>query len=88
MTRIGTILWTKPVFIPFEKKSIMEQSKNGQPPPQTGKEIENANSNEQGRQQPAEKTNDISHVDQQEGQMQNGELGGNFNEPESRSESA
>ena len=50
-------------------------------------EASRANSPEQGRvvgsnQPAAGQEADISQIDQQEGQMNNGELGGNFNKPE------
>jgi hypothetical protein len=62
----------------------MEQNKNAQPQ-QTETVAERPTATEQGRQpdttqQTASEPNaDISQVDQQEGRMNNGELGGNFN---------
>jgi hypothetical protein len=67
---------------PF-KPNNMEQNKNAQPQ-QTGSGAEKTTGTEQGRQPDApqrtatEPDSDISQVDQQEGQMDNGELGGNF----------
>lgn len=64
----------------------MEQNRNAQGTSQNEAGPEKTTSPEQGRQagsaQPdaAEETSDISQIDQQEGQMNNGELGGNFNE--------
>jgi hypothetical protein len=61
----------------------MEQHKNGQPQG-AGTNAQNGSSAEQGRkpdapeQSTSEQTDDISYIDQQEGQMNNGELGGNF----------
>lgn len=66
----------------------MEQHKNGQAAQQT--DAEKITSSEQGRQPEntpqasAEQSNDISQIDQQEGQMNNGTLGGNFDAPESK----
>lgn len=60
----------------------MEQRKNEERTPQGASGVKENESSEQGRvagsQQPAakEKSSDISQVDQQEGQMNNGELGG------------
>lgn len=62
----------------------MEQNKNGaaQQPAETN--MEKTAGAEQGRQPqdaqqaPTEQGGDISQIDQQEGQMNNGELGGNF----------
>lgn len=69
----------------------MEQDKSGAQ--QTKTDVTKMDSGEQGRQpdaaqQPAEQSNDISQVDQQEGQMNNGELGGNFNAPAAGTEPA
>lgn len=62
----------------------MEQDKNKQAASQNKTNVEKAG-NEQGRApvdtpQSAQETTDISLVDQQEGEMNNGELGGNLNE--------
>ena len=60
----------------------MEQQKRDETSQATETGAKNTTSNEQGRvpdQAPTtESSNDISQVDQQEGQMDNGELGGNF----------
>lgn len=61
----------------------MEQAKNGQATQQPETGAGKATGNEQGRQpesaqQTAEQSEDISQIDQQEGQMNNGQLGGNF----------
>lgn len=63
----------------------MEQNKNKDSEQQTGNDVKTTASREQGHQperaqEPApEDSSDISQIDQQEGQMNNGELGGNFN---------
>jgi len=61
----------------------MEEIKKEETTRQTETNVEKTSSPEQGRQPEnsettAEKSTDISQVDQQEGQMANGELGGNF----------
>ena len=67
----------------------MEQNKNAQRQ-QTGDSAEKNTSTEQGRQPEAtqqtasDPNSDISQVDQQEGRMNNGELGGNFNTAETQ----
>jgi len=72
------------------KFSIMEQNNNKEQAQQTESDVKTTTSREQGRQpesaqEPAPETSsDISQVDQQEGQMNNGELGGNFDSPSDR----
>ncbi len=64
----------------------MQQTENRQNNPKNGEDPAKITIPEQGRQagsaQPAasESEGDISQIDQQEGQMNNGELGGNFND--------
>lgn len=62
----------------------MEEQKNQQAARPNQNDVEKNVSPEQGRvagsnQPAAEQKADISQVDRQEGQMDNGELGGNFN---------
>jgi len=72
------------LFFAILKTSGMEQTKNNESDRQTQNNVEKKERPEQGRvagsnqQTDAEGTADISQVDQQEGQMNNGELGGNF----------
>lgn len=59
----------------------MEQKGKEQAAPQQGTDIEKIDDNTQGRKPEnasPEKPEDISQVDQQEGEMNNGELGGNL----------
>ena len=60
----------------------MEQQKRNENNQATESGANNTTSNEQGRvpeqEHPSENSNDISQVDRQEGQMDHGELGGNF----------
>jgi hypothetical protein len=67
----------------------MEEQKKQEGARPNQNNVEKNTSPEQGRvagsNQPAEEQKaDISHVDRQEGQMDNGELGGNFNKTETK----
>jgi hypothetical protein len=72
----------------------MEQHKNDQAAQPAESGVEKMTSQEQGRQPEngeqtaAEQSNDISQIDQQEGQMNNGQLGGNFDAPDGTTKQA